>query len=91
MVRSHPYQSCLTLDTEHHRGYQQATEWARELLASKEFVVFDSETTGLGRPCNFVEVAALGADGEILFESLVKPRVPIELGAKEYMDTAQTP
>ena len=81
MARSYPYQSPLALDTGRHRDYPPATDWARQLLSSKEFVVFDSETTGLSRPCDFVEVAAVGASGEVLFESPVKPCVPIEISA----------
>jgi hypothetical protein len=35
-------------------------EWARDLISSRDFVVFDSETTGLSSPVGFVEIAVVG-------------------------------
>ncbi len=46
-----------------------------------DFVVLDSETTGLGTPIDFVEVGVLSGRGETLFDSLIKPSCPIEPGA----------
>ncbi len=48
-------------------------EWARELIGSRDFVVFDSETTGLSSPVGFVEIAAVGSTGQTLLDSLLKP------------------
>jgi DNA polymerase III alpha subunit (gram-positive type) len=50
-----------------------AIEWARDLMTSRDFVIFDSETTGLSSPVDFVEIAMVGPTGETLFESLLKP------------------
>ena len=36
---------------------EDAIQWARSLLSGGEFVVLDSETTGLGNPIDFVESA----------------------------------
>ncbi len=55
--------------------------WARSLLSGEEFVVLDSETTGLGTPIDFVEVAVVSSRGEALFDSLVCPSCPIEARA----------
>jgi DNA polymerase-3 subunit epsilon len=55
-----------------------ATRWARSLLSGGEFVVLDSETTGLGNPIDFVEVGVLSGRGEPLFDSLIKPSCPID-------------
>src|SRR5215203_5618746 len=35
---------------------EDAVRWARSLLLKGDFVVLDSETTGLGNPIDFVEV-----------------------------------
>lgn len=34
-----------------------AVEWARDLMVSRDFVIFDSETTGLSSPVDFVELS----------------------------------
>jgi len=60
---------------------EAAIRWARSLLSERDFVVLDSETTGLGTPIDFVEVGVLSGRGEPLFDSLIKPSCPIEPGA----------
>jgi DNA polymerase-3 subunit epsilon len=60
---------------------EEAIRWARSLLSGGEFVVLDSETTGLGTPIDFVEVGVVSWRGEPLFDSLVCPSCPIEAGA----------
>jgi DNA polymerase III subunit epsilon len=47
-------------------------------LLGGEFVVLDSETTGLGNPIDFVEVGVLSSRGEPLFDSLIKSSCPID-------------
>lgn len=60
---------------------RRATRWAKELIAAREFVVLDSETTGLKDPVGFVEVAVADPDGNALVNTTVRPRLPIEPGA----------
>src|SRR5215218_11154309 len=60
---------------------EDAIRWARSLLSGGEFVVLDSETTGLGNPIDFVEVGVLSSRGEPLFDSLIKPSCLVERGA----------
>src|SRR5215203_110758 len=60
---------------------EDAVRWARSLLLKGDFVVLDSETTGLGNPIDFVEVGVLSARGEPLFDSLIKPSCRVEPGA----------
>ncbi len=64
------------------RDRMAAVEWARELLARKDFVIFDSETTGLSSPVDFVGIAVVSAQGETLFDSLLKPSCRIEPAAR---------
>jgi DNA polymerase III epsilon subunit-like protein len=59
-----------------------AIEWARDLMISSDFVVFDSETTGLSSPVDFVEIAVVNPAGETLFDSLLKPSCRIEPRAR---------
>jgi DNA polymerase-3 subunit epsilon len=63
--------------------HRKSSRWARELLSAKEFVVLDSETTGLKSPVEFVEVAIANHDGEPLLNTTVKPKLPIEPGASK--------
>jgi len=60
---------------------EDAVRWARSLLSEGDFVVLDSETTGLGTPVDFVEVGVLSCLGELLFDSLIKPSCLVERGA----------
>src|SRR5919112_4698297 len=57
---------------------EDAIRWAHSLLSGGEFVVLDSETTGLGNPIDFVEVGVLSSRREPLFDSLIKPSCPID-------------
>jgi DNA polymerase-3 subunit epsilon len=60
---------------------RKASRWARELLSGKEFVVLDSETTGLKDPVGFVEIAIANPEGKPLLNTTIKPKLPIESGA----------
>jgi DNA polymerase III subunit epsilon len=52
----------------------EAIEWARRLLANPpDWVILDTETTGLGLIDEVIQVAALAPDGSALFDSLVMP------------------
>lgn len=54
-----------------------AASWARRVLDGPACVVLDTETTGLHDGARIVEIAVLGVDGSVLFDSLVNPGVPI--------------
>jgi len=59
-------------------GREDAILWARSLLSGEEFVVLDSETTGLGNPVDFVEVGVVSGRGQPLFDSLIEPSCPVD-------------
>jgi len=70
---------------------EEATRWARSLLSGAEFVVLDSETTGLGNPIDFVEVGVVSSQGEPLFDSLIEPSCPVDARASRvHGHTAQS-
>jgi DNA polymerase III subunit epsilon len=54
-------------------GAGAAVGWIRALLLD-DFVVVDTETTGLGYQDEVVEIGLVGPDGAIRFSSLVRPR-----------------
>jgi DNA polymerase III epsilon subunit-like protein len=55
---------------------QQVIQKAREIL-SKEPIFLDTETTGLGTSDEIIEIALVDHKGNILFQSLIHPTIPI--------------
>ena len=53
-----------------------AAHWARQLL-NDDFVILDTETTGLGIFDQVVQVAVIDTTGAVLLDTLVKPTRPI--------------
>lgn len=62
----------------HHRTRQaDVCAWAKAYLSSGDFVVLDSETTGLSSVCDEVlELALVHSSGAVLFSSLIQPQDP---------------
>ena len=58
-----------------------AIRWARVLTASDDVVFLDTETTGLGRLAEIVDLSIVAIDGTILLNQLVKPSRPIPIDA----------
>ena len=59
-----------------------AEGWARGLFRSgDEWVVVDTETTGLDPSAEAVQIAVLTLTGEVLLDTLVRPSQPIPWGA----------
>jgi DNA polymerase III subunit epsilon len=60
--------------------YRETSQWATDLLARNDWVVLDTETTDLdGYLC---EIAVVGADGTVLFHSLINPAHPVDVVAR---------
>ena len=54
-----------------------AIEWAKEVLAQKDnWVILDTETTGL-YDAEIVQIGIIDLEGKVVFDSLVKPTIPI--------------
>jgi len=51
------------------------------MIKGGNFVVLDTETTGLHHPAEACEIAVLNSKGKTLFDSLVKPLIPISAEA----------
>ena len=60
-----------------------AVLWARELLERDDWVVLDTETTGLEYDAQIVEIAVVDRFGEPLLDTLVKPTIGIPNEATE--------
>lgn len=52
---------------------QRAQAWLGERFTAQDFVVLDTETNGLGKHAEVIELGVVSATGEILFESLLRP------------------
>jgi DNA polymerase III epsilon subunit-like protein len=60
---------------------QQAIQVARQVLAQNP-VYLDTETTGLEKTDEVVEITILDPEGQVLLNSLVRPSQPIPAGAE---------
>ncbi len=77
------YRMMAKMDDEpdHAGARAAATAWARDLLARNDWLLLDTETTGLGDDAEVVQVVVVRADGTAMFDSLFKPAGPIALEA----------
>lgn len=55
--------------------------WAQGLLRRNDWVICDTETTGLSSTDEIVSIGLLGPDGTVLLDSLVRPTCCISAGA----------
>lgn len=55
---------------------QQVIQTARQLVEQRP-VFLDTETTGLDRSAEIVEISIVDIDGKVLYESFVRPSAPI--------------
>lgn len=73
---------CYALQT---RDRDAAIFWARTLFPPKEprydWVILDTETTGLDCRAEIVEISIIAADGRVLLDTLVRPLNPIPQAA----------
>jgi DNA polymerase-3 subunit epsilon len=58
-----------------------AVQWAKTLLASGDVLFLDTETTGLGKQAEIVDLSIVAADGTVLLNQLVRPARPIPIDA----------
>lgn len=62
----------------HTRDKEAAQRWARDLLSRADWVVLDTETTGLDGRDEVIQIAVVAHDGQVLMDTLVRPqdRIP---------------
>lgn len=63
--------------------YEAAVAWAKGLAERQDWLVLDTETTGLDDNSEVLQIAVLQSSGRTLFKSLVKPvrAIPAEVTA----------
>lgn len=57
----------------HDAARDEAILWARELLAADDWVILDTETTGLGDDAEIIQLGILAPDGTVLCDQLLRP------------------
>jgi DNA polymerase III subunit epsilon len=66
------------------RNPAKVAEQCRKMFANPDdYLVFDTETTGLDNNAQVIQVAAVNLRGETLFNQRVKPTVDISAGAQK--------
>ncbi len=65
------------------RDRAKVQEWARALFASRNFYILDTETTGIGKGDEIVQIGVIDKHGDVVLDTLVKPTQPVPLGATE--------
>lgn len=63
--------------------HARETCWAQERCDKRDFTVLDTETTGINRVAEMVEVAIIGPNGEGIYDGLLRPRSKIAKKATE--------
>ncbi len=58
-----------------------AAQWARSLLEREDWVILDTETTGLSQIDEIIQIAIIAYDGSLLLNTLVRPKQPISATA----------
>jgi DNA polymerase-3 subunit epsilon len=56
---------------------QDVIDWARALMRRDDWVVLDSETTGLDYAAEACQIAVVSPSGETLLDTLCRPSIPI--------------
>ena len=59
---------------------QRVQQWAQSLM-TRGFYVLDTETTGLGKQDEIVQIGIVDKKGDMVMDKLIKPTVPISPGA----------
>ena len=67
--------------TRNHASVRQAAIETARTWVTKDFVILDTETTGLYSPARIVEISCIDREGNVLVDSLVNPGIPIPADA----------
>lgn len=62
---------------------RRAHSWARDLVSRRDWVVLDTETTGLGPEAEAVQISVVTPDGALVFGTLLRPAKSIPAEATE--------
>jgi DNA polymerase-3 subunit epsilon len=71
---SYPDRATATGANDRVRDRQAAIDFVRRIMADKSrYVILDTETTGLGKTDEIVQLAVIDLDGNVLFNENIKP------------------
>lgn len=56
-------------------------EQFKQIVARRNFVVLDTETTGLDKPAEICQIGIIDCDGNTLMDTLIRPKRPIPQAA----------
>lgn len=63
------------------RDHDATVAWARNLVEQNDWVLLDTETTGIETSAEIVEIAIIDPQGKVLLNTRVRPSSEIEPGA----------
>lgn len=66
----------------HPADKQAAVDWARLLMQRNDWVILDTETTGLDENSEVIQIAILSPDNEVLLNTYVKPMHVMQIPAE---------
>jgi DNA polymerase-3 subunit epsilon len=81
-----PYQQlCYSCQAQERAKQQQRQiiHWAKEMMQRDDWIVFDTETTGVTKSAEVIEIAIVDSRGTPLLDTLVKPRKGIPRDSSE--------
>jgi DNA polymerase-3 subunit epsilon len=55
------------------RDHANARKWARDILSRNDWVILDTETTGLANTSEVIQIGVLAPDGSTLMDQLCRP------------------
>jgi DNA polymerase-3 subunit epsilon len=61
--------------------HKEETDWARKRIERRDFTIIDTETTGVNRVAEMIELAVVGPNGETVYDGLIRPKREIASGA----------
>ncbi|MGI8643802.1 MAG: 3'-5' exonuclease [Thermomicrobiales bacterium] len=59
-----------------------AIHWARDVTSDRATLYLDTETTGIGKGAEIIEISIINGDGAVLLDTLVRPVGAIDPGAQ---------
>lgn len=63
------------------KDFEAAQSWARYLLTQSDWVILDTETTGVDGEAEAVQISVVSPSGELVLNTLVRPTRPISTEA----------
>lgn len=69
--------SVLLLTSAQRKERAKVAAWARERTANPATIFLDTETTGLGRDAEIIDLGVVDMHGNVLIDTLIAPRSPI--------------